>query len=179
MVKSPRGFDPIIDDDIEVLILGSFPSKKSLQADEYYAHKKNQFWYLVGEIVGEDMSREIAYEQRKKILLKHHIGVWDVIGACEREGSLDADIRNQRDNNFSGVLNRVTNLRCVCFNGKKAAQAEPVFREKYKTIVLPSSSPAYTLSIKLKCEKWLQIADAIDSSNSTSVTPVPIALPLI
>ena len=153
-----KGIEPVFGAHIEILILGSFPGQKSLESAQYYAHKQNQFWRLVGEVVSEPL-QVMDYETRKRTLLKHSIGLWDVIGACERKGSLDSDIRNQRNNNFSSLLDKAKNLRFVCFNGKKAAQAEPLFRQKYKTIVLPSSSPAYTLAFKLKCEQWRQIAD--------------------
>jgi double-stranded uracil-DNA glycosylase len=157
MAKSPRGFDPIMDGDIEVLILGSFPSAKSLQAGEYYAHKQNQFWRLVGAVIGEEMPREMDYEKRKKILLEHHIGVWDVIGACERKGSLDSHIRNQCDNDFTYLGHKAKKLRRIFFNGKKAAEAEPEFKTKYQTTVLPSSSPANTMRFDDKREQWQQI----------------------
>jgi TDG/mug DNA glycosylase family protein len=157
MSKAATGFPPVIDPGVKTLILGSFPSQKSLQKAEYYAHKQNQFWRLVGAVIGEDMPREMDYAQRKRILLKHHIGLWDVIGACERKGSLDSNIRNQKDNNFSLVLRKAKNLRRVCFNGKKAAEREPIFRLRYKTVVLPSSSPANTMRFHLKLKQWRQI----------------------
>jgi hypoxanthine-DNA glycosylase len=157
MSKAAKGFPPVVDAGIETLILGSFPSRKSLQKAEYYAHKQNQFWRLVGTVIGEDMPREMDYAQRKRILLKHHIGLWDVVGACEREGSLDSNIRNQRDNDFSPVLGKAKKLRRVFFNGKKAAEQESIFKLRYETVVLPSSSPANTMRFDLKLVQWRKI----------------------
>ena len=157
MNRAAKGFPPVIDAEIKTLILGSFPSRKSLQKAEYYAHKQNQFWRLVGAVIAEDMPREMDYAQRKRILLKHHIGLWDVIGACEREGSLDSNIRNQRDNDFSPILSKAKKLRRVFFNGKKAAEKEPIFKLRYETVVLPSSSPANTMRFDAKLEQWRQI----------------------
>ena len=108
-------------------------------------------------MIGEDMPREMDYAQRKRVLLKHHIGLWDVVGACEREGSSDSNIRNQRDNDFSGVLSKSKKLRRVFFNGKKAAEKEPIFKLRYETVVLPSSSPANTLRFEEKLKQWRQI----------------------
>jgi double-stranded uracil-DNA glycosylase len=158
MSKAAKCFPPVIDTGIETLILGSFPSRKSLQKAEYYAHKQNQFWRLVGAVIAEDMPREMDYAQRKRILLKHHIGLWDVIGACEREGSLDSNIRNQRDNDFSPVLSKAKKLHRIFFNGKKAAEKEPIFKLRYETVVLPSSSPANTMRFDAKLEQWRQVA---------------------
>src|SRR4029077_15800942 len=108
------------------------------QAGEYYAHRQNQFWRLIGAVVGEQIPREMEYAKRKKILLKHHIGVWDVIGACDRKGSLDSNIRNQRDNDFTYLGRKAKKLRRVFFNGKKAAEAESEFKKMFETTVLPS-----------------------------------------
>ena len=158
MSKAAKGFPPVLDAKVETLILGSFPSKQSLEKAEYYAHTQNQFWRLVGAAIGEDMPREMAYVQRKRILLKHHIGLWDVIGACEREGSLDSNIRNQRENDFAFLQRRAKRLSRIFFNGKKAAEAEPAFQAKYETIVLPSSSPANTMRFEEKRRHWQQLA---------------------
>ena len=158
MNEPAKGFPPVIDARVETLILGSFPSQKSLEKAEYYAHKQNQFWRLVGAVINEDMPREMDYEKRKGKLLTHRIGLWDVIGACEREGSLDSNIRNQKDNNFSRVLGEAKNLRRVFFNGKKAAEKESIFKPRYETVVLPSSSPANTMRFEEKLRQWRQIA---------------------
>ena len=154
--RAAKGFPPIIDAGIEILILGSFPSKKSLQKKQYYGHKQNQFWRLVGEVIGEPLPG-MNYARRKRTLLKHRIGLWDVIGACERRGSLDSNIRNQKDNDFSPVLSKAKRLRCVFFNGKKAAEKEPLFSLRYETVVLPSSSPANTMRFNAKLRLWRRI----------------------
>jgi len=158
MNRAAKGFPPVIDAEIKTLILGSFPSEKSLREAEYYAYKQNQFWRLVGEVIGEPLLPKMDYAERKRMLLKHHIGLWDVVGACEREGSSDSNIRNQRDNDFSGVLSKSKKLRRVFFNGKKAAQKELIFKSRYETVVLPSSSPANTMRFEEKLKQWRLIA---------------------
>ena len=157
MAKATRGFPPVVDAGIEILILGSFPSEKSIQAGEYYAFKQNNFWHLVGEVIGQPLLPKMDYAERKRMLLKHHIGLWDVVGACERKGSLDSNIRNRRDNDFSEVLGNARKLRLVAFNGKKAAEKEPIFKPRYQTVVLPSSSPANTMRFGEKLKQWRQI----------------------
>src|ERR1700712_3367804 len=91
--KMLKGFSPIADDNTHTLILGSFPGEASLVATQYYAHPRNQFWRLLGAVLDEPLPA-LAYEERLRRVLAHGIGVWDVLAACEREGSLDAAIRN-------------------------------------------------------------------------------------
>ena len=151
---SLRGFPPVIDPRVTTLILGSFPSERSLAKGQYYAHPQNQFWRLVGRIVGEPL-HEMRYEGRLDALLRHHIGLWDVLESCRRRGSLDSAIRDATHNQFERVT-RVTGRLCrVCFNGKAAGQLEPYFAEQgYETFVMPSSSPANTVPISIKLRAW-------------------------
>jgi double-stranded uracil-DNA glycosylase len=151
------GFPPVIDARSEVLILGSFPSLRSLSKAQYYGHPQNQFWRLVGAVLGEPLA-DMSYERRKKTLLRHRIGLWDIIGACARTGSLDSAIRDAEHNDFQRVTNVAKKLRRVCFNGKTAAKMEPFFAAMdFETIVLPSSSPANTMAFAEKLAQWRRI----------------------
>jgi hypoxanthine-DNA glycosylase len=157
MVKAAHGFPPVIDAGVETLILGSFPSVASLGKAQYYGHPQNHFWRLVGAVIGEPLP-EMEYDQRLRTLIKHQLGLWDIIGKCVRPGSLDASIRDARHNDFARVTRVAKNLRRVCFNGKTAGKMEPLFAEwGYETLVLPSSSPAYTLPFAEKLRQWRQI----------------------
>lgn len=157
MAKSSRGFPPVVDEKVTTLLLGSFPSAASLKKGQYYGHPQNHFWRLVGAAIGEPLP-EMDYEQRLRTLLRHRIGLWDIIGACKREGSLDSKIRNSRHNDFSRVINVAKKLRRVCFNGKTAGRMEPLFAgQGYETIVLPSSSPANTTRFEAKLKQWRRI----------------------
>jgi TDG/mug DNA glycosylase family protein len=151
------GFPPVVDRRSEILILGSFPSVRSLSKAQYYGHPQNQFWRLVGAVLGEPLA-DMDYERRKQTLLRYRIGLWDIIGACVRAGSLDADIRAAQHNDFGRVTRVAKNMRRVCFNGKTAAQMEPFFAAmNYETIVLPSSSPANTMRFEQKLTHWRKI----------------------
>jgi hypoxanthine-DNA glycosylase len=150
-----RGFPPVIDHRVETLILGSFPSEASLAAGQYYAHPRNQFWPIVGAVLGEPLAA-VAYTQRLERLLAHRIGLWDVLGACQRAGSLDADIRAPRANDFAPLLRQAPGLRCVLFNGQAAGRFAPRFAAAgLQVTVLPSTSPAHAgRSFEQKLVLW-------------------------
>jgi hypoxanthine-DNA glycosylase len=153
-----RGFPPVVAESTHTLILGSFPGEASLVATQYYAHPRNQFWRLLGAVLGEPLP-ELDYPTRLEHVLKHGIGVWDVLAACTREGSLDAAIRNATPNDFASLREYAPKLAKVCFNGKTAGRFAPVIGPAgYATLVLPSSSPANAmLSFDQKLRLWRDI----------------------
>lgn len=149
-----EGLPPIIDTEVETLVLGSSPSPASLAAQHYYAHRKNQFWRVLAEILGEPLV-DMTYADKQRCLLCHHIGVWDVYRQCLREGALDSAIQAAEANDFSRLQAEAPRLRRVGFNGKTSARFERFFTERgYETRVLPSTSPAYTLAFARKVEQW-------------------------
>jgi hypoxanthine-DNA glycosylase len=149
------GLAPIIAADTRILILGSFPGNASLSAQQYYAHPRNQFWKLVGALVGEDLYA-LPYDERLPRLLAHRIGLWDVLAACEREGSLDSAIRKPAANDFARLRHLCPALETVGFNGQASGKFAPQFAQQgYRTVVLPSSSPAHmTLTFEQKLAVW-------------------------
>jgi len=157
VAKAARGLPPVIDAGIDTLILGSFPSVASLGKAQYYGHPQNHFWRLLGAVIAEPLP-EMGYQQRLRTLLKHRIGLWDIIGACKREGSLDSNIRDPDHNDFSRVTGVAKKLHRVCFNGKTAGKMEPLFAEwGFETLLLPSSSPANTMRFEEKLKRWRRI----------------------
>jgi len=145
---------PILDAGVEILILGSFPSPSSLAAGQYYAHRQNQFWRIMAAITGEPLS-ELDYAQRCQRILAHRFGIWDVYRNCQREGALDASIREAKPNDFYFLKTDVPGLRRICFNGKTAGGFEHIVQSMgYSSVVLPSTSPAYTLLFEQKLERW-------------------------
>ncbi|GAB4477721.1 MAG: DNA-deoxyinosine glycosylase [Burkholderiaceae bacterium] len=147
-----EGFAPVIDARVETLILGSFPSEASLAAGQYYAHPRNQFWTILGRVLGEPLA-DLPYEARLARVLAHRIGIWDVLGACERAGSADSAIRAREPNDFARLHRLAPRLERVVFNGQTAGRFEPLLRQAgFATAVAPSTSPAHagrTLAQKL------------------------------
>jgi len=148
------GLPPILDAGVETLILGSFPSPASLAAQEYYAHRQNQFWRLVGALFGEPLA-DLDYVEKQRCLLRHQVGVWDVYRCCLRQGALDSAIQKPESNDFSSLKRVAPQLQRISFNGKTSGLFERWFcQQGYVTRVLPSSSPAYTLAFERKLETW-------------------------
>jgi hypoxanthine-DNA glycosylase len=149
------GLAPVIAQDTRILILGSFPGEASLRAQQYYAHPRNQFWKLAGALVNENLY-DLPYDERLPRLLAHRFGLWDVLAACEREGSLDSAIRKPAANDFDRLRHLCPALETVGFNGQASGKFAPQFAEAgYRTVVLPSSSPAHmALSFEQKLERW-------------------------
>ena len=141
--------------DAQLLILGSFPGEASLAAGQYYAHPRNQFWRLLSAVLDDDLAT-LPYEARLQRLIYHRIGLWDVIAACERKGSLDAAIRHAQAADFSVLHHSFPELRRIAFNGKTSGRFAPQFAEAgFETLVLPSSSPANAqLSFEQKLVQW-------------------------
>ena len=150
-----QGLAPVIGPAPRLLILGSFPGEASLAQARYYAHPRNRFWPILGALLDEPLP-ELAYEARLERLKARRIALWDVLGACRREGSLDAAIRDARGNDFEALLAAMPGLGAVAFNGATAARAEPAFAARgLSTFRLPSTSPAHAaLSHEAKLARW-------------------------
>lgn len=150
-------FAPIVDDNTETLILGSLPGAASLAAGRYYAHPRNQFWRLVGGVIGVDLA-SLEYQGRLDTLLAYRIGLWDVIADAERVGSLDTAIRNPAPNDLQNLVASLPRLRRIAFNGGTAARiGEAQLGTQAATpllIRLPSSSPAHAIPYGRKSEAW-------------------------
>jgi hypoxanthine-DNA glycosylase len=137
------GFAPVADARTRVLVMGSFPGAASLSAGEYYAHPQNLCWRLLGAVTGRELA-SLPYVDRCAALLETGIGLWDVYGACVREGSLDSAIRDAAANDFAGLREVAPTLMRIAHNGRASARFAPVLETLgYETCVLPSSSPAY------------------------------------
>jgi hypoxanthine-DNA glycosylase len=150
-----RGFAPVIDAGVRVLVLGSFPSSASLAAGQYYGHPRNQFWRILGEILSEPLV-DLAYADRLERVLAHRVGIWDVYAACGRMGSLDSQIQAPRANEFGGLARLAPQLQAVAFNGQTAGRFRARIAELgYAWAVLPSTSPAHAArSFEDKLALW-------------------------
>lgn len=152
-----RCFDPVVDDNTRLLVLGSLPGELSLARNEYYGNKQNRFWMLMSEVVGFDLVG-LDYAARLQALLANGVGLWDVVAEAHREGSLDSQIRDHAGNDLLGLIGGLPNLAAIAFNGGTAARlglkALGEHASRYDIVLLPSSSPAYTLAYTEKLTVW-------------------------
>jgi hypoxanthine-DNA glycosylase len=152
MIK--QGFPAIVDENTEILILGSLPGDVSIRKHQYYGHPGNDFWRLVGHSIGENL-QGMDYKSRLETLKRHKIGLWDVFKAGNRIGSEDANIRGEEINQFSKLKEIAPKIRLICFNGKKSGKYEPLLRKMgYETKILPSSSGANRRYLKNRESEW-------------------------
>ena len=135
-------FEPVFDENSEILILGSFPSVKSREQHFFYGHPRNRFWKVLAAVFDSDTPQTI-YE-KKAFLLKNHIALWDVIASCDVEGSADCSIKNVVPNDLSVIL-QTAKIKQIFVNGKTAEK----YYNKYQrsaigktAVCLPSTSPA-------------------------------------
>lgn len=144
-------FEPWIDDQTKVVIVGTIPSIISLRENMYYANPQNRFWRYMANIL--NIKDELT--NRKNMLLSNHIGLWDSLSLCDGKGSLDANIINEQYNDFSAFKH----IKYFLFNGQKAysffcKHNKQMLTEK-NFLVLPSTSPANaSIPEDIKFEKW-------------------------
>ncbi|CAD7735309.1 hypothetical protein LMG31886_37500 [Xanthomonas hydrangeae] len=166
-----QGLPAHIPDDCRVLVLGSMPGNASLDAAMYYAHPRNRFWPLMQVLLSIDAS--VADAERLEALAHCGVGLWDVIGQCERRGSLDTAIVASSIvvNPLAARLATLPQLRAVACNGAAAAQAwrrhvQPLLPTQLQAVpvwALPSTSPANAAwSLQRLCDAWQPLRDALD-----------------
>ncbi len=160
MAKVIKSFEPIIDDNSRVLILGTMPGPESLRKKQYYANSTNQFWKIIYRVLDESEEPPSNYEKRIKFLKENGIALWDVLESCEREGANDSKIANGKPNDFKTPLRKSPNLRRFFFNGKKAEHCFKKYGcpEDVDCIGLPSTSAANRrMTLDEKVGRWLVI----------------------
>ncbi|MDG6777942.1 DNA-deoxyinosine glycosylase [Thiomicrorhabdus sp. zzn3] len=161
------GFAPIEPESAHLLILGTMPSVESLNQAFYYAHPRNAFWPIMAELLNRPLQ---TVEQKTQALQQAGILLWDVLAACQREGSLDSAIQSPQANDFTWIFKKHPHLKTVVFNGKSA---EALFKrhvlkqqdlpKDLTFLSLPSTSPANArLSLQDKCLLWQEkLADLV------------------
>jgi len=152
-------FPPFAEADAEILILGTMPGAVSLAKQEYYAHKQNHFWKILFSLLSDQPVPE-NFAEKVDLLRRNQIALWDVLAHCEREGSLDSNIRNQVENDIPGLLQSHPKIKTIVFNGQ---QSHKFFSKKFGLIdgidfhIMPSTSPANTMKFETKRKAWSQV----------------------
>ena len=166
-------FQPVYDGASRILILGSLPSVKSRETGFYYGHPQNRFWRVLAEVLCCPVPTTI--EEKKSMLLAHHIAVWDVIESCDIVGSNDSSIKNVVPADIGMVLGE-TAVRKIYANGKKAESLYQKYvlpKTKIPVTALPSTSPANAAcSLEKLVEVWgRRIREGLQSGRSRLSDP--------
>ena len=139
---SVHPFPPLYDANSEILILGSLPSVKSREQMFFYGHPQNRFWKVMSAVLGEALPTTI--EEKKQMLLKHRIALWDTIYSCDIIGSSDSSIKNVTPTDLRRILKESKVQRIFC-NGGTSGRYFQKYQQKVlgmEATVLPSTSPA-------------------------------------
>ncbi len=150
----------------KILILGSMPGVRSLRAQEYYAHPQNRFWRLLALLLQEPAPQ--SYAAKKAMLARRGVALWDTLALCEREGSLDSDIKGETPNDVAGLLAEHPSIRAVFCNGGKAGAAFKKYFSRrlpphVEAFYLHSTSPANArMDLPALAEEWRRILDYLD-----------------
>ena len=151
---------PVYDERSRLLILGSFPSVKSREAAFFYGHPQNRFWRVLSAVCGEPLPESIP--EKRSLLLRQQIALWDVIASCSIEGSSDSTIRDVVPNDLHPIL-RATGLTRIYVNGKTAEKLYRHYLEKelgIEAVCLPSTSPANAAwNLERLIDAWKQILE--------------------
>ena len=169
------GFPPVSESGAHILILGSLPGRRSLEAQEYYAQPQNCFWKIMAELFGA--GPDLPYVKRLQHLTANRIALWDVVASAERAGSLDTAIvpTSVQVNDIYGFLSTHAEVSLICFNGMKAAELYrryvlPTLDDAFSSIrheTLPSTSPAHaSMRYPEKLKRWATVMGARCDSSS-------------
>ncbi len=157
-----HGLAPISSNHATTLILGSMPGAESIRQQQYYAHPRNAFWYIIEKLI--DIDAQAPYSERIAQLSQSHIALWDVVASCHRPGSLDNNISADsiKLNPIDQFISTHPTVKCIGLNGSKAFELfERHFIKTQKLpksiqyIQLPSTSPAHArLNKAQKYQLW-------------------------
>ncbi len=164
-------FPPVYNEASRVLILGSLPSVRSRQEGFFYGHPRNRFWQVLSLLLGEPLPQTIA--QKRALLLRRHVALWDVVSRCEIVGSSDASIRSVTPSDLRSLVasSAVTH---IFLNGQTAARVYRRYQADMLALpcsVLPSTSPANAAcSLPRLLTAWQVVADALNSQTAAAPT---------
>jgi hypoxanthine-DNA glycosylase len=156
-------FPPIVNKDSKILILGTMPSERSLDLQQYYGHAGNHFWKLIFSLFNKPFSKD--YSERTQVLLDNQVALWDVLEYCEGKGSNDNNIKNEIPNDLEKFYVQYPYLKTVFFSSKKAEKFYDKYVGKNSTMtyfVLPSPNSANAWkTFDQKLEEWKIIPNAL------------------
>ena len=155
-------FEPVFDRNSRILILGTFPSVKSREVNFYYGHPRNRFWKVLARILGEDVPETI--DDKKAMLLRNGIALWDVCIKCDITGSSDSSIKNVVPVDIRRITDSADIIK-IFANGNTAGKLYDKYlkdKTEMEIIVLPSTSPANAaFQMERLVDKWKMIKEVM------------------
>lgn len=112
--------------------MGTMPSPRSREAGFYYMHPQNRFWRVLGDVLGEMFPDDI--DGKKRMLIKQHIALWDVLKSCDIIGAGDSTIKNEAPNDIDMIL-KTADIKHIFVTGRAA---EKYFKREYTLLYSPS-----------------------------------------
>ena len=174
-MKELHPFEPFIDNDSQVLILGSFPSFASKDVGFYYGHPQNQFWKILSTLFKEPEPKTV--QKKKEFLKRHRIALWDMVDSCMRTNSLDSSLKDIQVNDIKALIQKYPNIEAIFTTGRKA---EALYKRFFADIslpmyYLPSPSPANRgISFDQKVSEYRAILNYIDETKEPIAKKSPI-----
>ena len=160
---------PVFDETSRILILGSFPSVKSRETAFFYGHRQNRFWKVVSGVLGCACPQTV--EEKRAMLLAHHIALWDVIASCRVEGSSDSSIRDAVPTDLGPILSAAPIAAVFC-NGQTAFRLYGRYQQAQTQLpatLLPSTSPANAAySAARLTEQWKCLLPALSQEEAAA-----------
>jgi hypoxanthine-DNA glycosylase len=154
---------PLVHPDSRILILGTMPGERSIALQQYYGNKGNHFWKILYTVLNETFSN--AYEDRKSLLKKHKIALWNTLASCEREGSRDDKITNATVNDFEAFYKAYPRIQFVFFESMAAAKLYQQYAYKKEQLIyttLPSTSALNArIPLEEKIHQWGQLKSGL------------------
>lgn len=151
-------FPPLYDEASKILILGSLPSVKSREQMFFYGHPQNRFWKVMAALTDENVPMTI--DEKKELLHKHHIALWDTIYSCDIVGSSDSSIKNVVPTDIEPIINNSKITKIFC-NGNTSGKYYKKYQQNnigIEAVVLPSTSPANAaFSLEKLLEVWQKL----------------------
>ena len=163
-----ESFAPVVGKRPRILILGSMPGVASLEAVQYYAHPRNAFWPIMGELFGIDASTD--YAARVAQIRQCPVVLWDTLRSCYRPGSLDSAISRAsvQANDIPALLREHERIRAVACNGATSANyfrklVAPELSTAIEVLQMPSTSPANAaMNYGQKLQAWRRLLEFVD-----------------
>ena len=151
-------FEPVYDQNSRILILGSFPSVKSRESGFHYGHPQDRFWKLLARLLGEPLPSGI--EDKRELLLRRRIALWDVVAVCDVKGSSEQSIRNVVPTDINRIL-RAAEIRTIVANGEAAYRLYQKYCREHtgrEAVKCPSTSPSNVMfALDRLSDRWGEV----------------------